>query len=284
VELAVAVTPFCRRKSDPLSRDYVFQRCYICDPFPGTARTMLRFLVGLILLISAVTLPPHAAARGEPPAASDDGLSDHIKHGLEDLLHPRQPTEEETERLRREQEDEMRYWRRKAQIGRELRHALDEQREYLAHVGPAFELTSVGGILSGWSPMKACLIGEAGNVYVFDAERGPSGEAAGAIDQVAFSKAAILARSIGHVKWRPQRYGTHFGGVQWQMSFDGRTTLLDVVGDLVGAHPDPRADELVKLIGDWCPNAAEIRSRIELWQNQMGLDPQQSKMDLLRPR
>jgi hypothetical protein len=53
-----------------------------------------------------------------------------------------------------------------------------------------------------------------------------------------------------------------FGAIAWTMSFDGRRTLVQMAGDYVGAHPDPRVEELVKLLDGWCPYAPEIRSRL----------------------
>jgi hypothetical protein len=54
---------------------------------------MLRFVIGLTLLVSAITLPLHAPARGEPPAV-DNGLPD-FQQQLEELLHRWHPTETE---------------------------------------------------------------------------------------------------------------------------------------------------------------------------------------------
>jgi hypothetical protein len=79
----------------------------------------------------------------------------------------------------------------------------------------------------------------------------------------AFLRAAALVRSIGHADWRPREVASDFGAVIWTMSFDGRTTLLQIAGDYLGRSSRPRAGVLVTMIDGWCPNDGEIRSQTE---------------------
>jgi hypothetical protein len=180
---------------------------------------------------------------------------------------------EEIERRRREDEDRKRAeesWQREASDGLELQRRLMDQRAALGRAGPAFEIASYGGLgFSHW--MVACLIGDNGKVYLYHPKNEAAVQTAGVVDEREFARAAGLARAIGHQKWQPAPVTADFGNVVWQMSFDGRTTLLQVVGDYVGDHPDSRAGQLVQLIGRWCPYTPEIMSRLDIWQTILGL-------------
>jgi hypothetical protein len=217
---------------------------------------MLRFIIGLILLLLTVAFPVGALADSEPLDNADRNLTE----GFEQLLHPRHPSEEENERLRLEEE----YRQHEEQKALELKRMLVEQRAFLAHVGPTFEVSSFGG--GRLHLLAACLIGESGKKYLYDPGEDTAAQATSMVDEREFSKAANLAKSIGHVKWQPQPATADFGVVVWTMSFDGRTTLLQIVGDYLGTLPDPQVGELVKLIDDWCPYAGEIKLRLELFK------------------
>jgi hypothetical protein len=130
---------------------------------------------------------------------------------------------------------------------------LAEQRASLANVGLTFEFSAVDGWLSPMGPhlRAACLIGETGKLYMFDVKA--AAQATGVVDEHEFSRATNLAESLGHVEWWPQRAAYDVGVIAWIMSFDGSRTLLQIRGDYVGALPDPRVGELVKLIDGWCP-------------------------------
>lgn len=226
---------------------------------------MLRFLVGVTLLISAITLSSHAPARGEPPAA-DNGLSDLRQQlegkrsfspplTLEGLLHR---TEEETERQ----------WKRLQQNVME-RDLIYEKMLSLARVGPTFGFEAVDGLHPLQRVRAACLVGETGKIYMYDFEK-DGAHTFGVVDWREFSKAVDLAKSLEHVEWRPVPARTlkHVDGKNireliWYVLWDGRNIPLRIAGDYVGAHPNPQVAQLVKLIDGWCPYS-EIRSRLEL--------------------
>jgi hypothetical protein len=225
---------------------------------------MLRFLVGLALLLLAATLPLRALASGEPVV--DDGGS--LLEQLEELSRPRQPTAEEIERRRQEEENT----RRLQENALELYRMLTEKEASLAEIGPTFAITWVDGWQSDLGPYlrAACLVGATGKLSMYDVRKDAGAQATGVVYEREFSKAVDLAKSVGHVEWRPHRATYHFGVIAWTMSFDGMRTLVQMAGDFVGAHPDPRVEELVKLIDGWCPYAPEIRSRLELpfWEGR----------------
>jgi hypothetical protein len=220
---------------------------------------MVRFVIGLTLLLLAAALPLRAPARSEPLV--DDGGS-LLERQLEQLLHHRQPTEEEQERLRQDEENR----KRLQENALELERMLAERRASLAEIGPTFAITSVDGWLSDLGPhlRAACLVGAAGKLYLYDVTKDAAARMTGVVDQREFSKAVDLAKSVGHVEWQPQPATYDFGVIAWTMSMEGRRTLLQMGGDYVGALPDPRIGELVRLIDGWCPYAPEIRSRLEL--------------------
>src|SRR5258708_3358878 len=99
---------------------------------------MVRFVIGLTLLLLAAALPLRAPARSEPLV--DDGGS-LLERQLEQLLHHRQPTEEEQERLRQDEENR----KRLQENALELERMLAERRASLAEIGPTFGITSVDG-------------------------------------------------------------------------------------------------------------------------------------------
>jgi hypothetical protein len=228
---------------------------------------MLRLLVGLTLLLLAATMSLRALAGGEPVIDEGGKLPD-LKQQLDELLHPRQPTAEEIDRHRQEEES------RKAvqQNSLKIERMLEGQRGSLAEIGPTFAITWVDGWQSGLGPYlrAACLIGATDKLYMYDVRKDAAAQATGVVDEREFSKAVDLAKSIGHVEWRPHSATNHFGVIAWTMSFDGNRTLIQMAGDYVGAHPDQRVEELVKLIDSWCPYAPEIRSRLELpyWEGR----------------
>jgi len=213
---------------------------------------MLRVLVGLPVLVLAAILALRAL--GDSGSFVDDERS-----LLEQLLQPQEPAASGNERLRLEDESRQRLEQNTLNIER----MLVEKRASLAEVGPTFEISAFGGGLTGSHLSMACLIGETGKVYMYDVRRDAGAQMTSVVDEGEFSRAASLAKSLGHVEWRPQRVVYDFGVSAWTMSFNGKTTLLQVAGDYGGALPDPRASELVKLIDGWCPHAQEIRSRSE---------------------
>jgi hypothetical protein len=227
---------------------------------------MSRFLVGLTLLLLAATMPVRASAGGEPVV--DGGNLLDLKLQLEELLHPRQPTAEEIERRRQEEESR----RALRQNALELERMLAEKRTSLAEMGPTFALTWFDGYQSDLGPhlRAACLVGATGKLYMYDVRKDAAAQATGVVDGREFSKGVDLAKSVGHMEWRPDSATYHFGTIAWTMSFDGRTSPLQIAGDYVGAHPNPQVAELVKLIDSWCPYAPEIRSRLELpfWEGR----------------
>jgi hypothetical protein len=91
-------------------------------------------------------------------------------------------------------------------------------------------------------------VGATDKLYMYDVKKDAAAQATGVVDEHEFSKAVDLAKSIGHVEWRPHQATYHFGVIAWTMSFDGSRTLVQMAGDYVGAHPDPRVGELVKLL------------------------------------
>jgi hypothetical protein len=216
---------------------------------------MLRFLIGFTLLLLAVTLPLYALARGEPLSASSPP---DLWPQLDQLLHPREPTDEEKQHRHQEEEDR----KRLQQNALSLERMLAEKRASLANVGPTFEFSMVDGWLSPMGPYlrAACLIGATGKIYTYDVRKDAAAQTAGFVDEREFSQAVDLARSVGHVEWRPRAVTTDIGVVAWSMSLDGRRIWLQVAGVHVGAHPDIRVGELVKLIDSWCPYVQESRS------------------------
>lgn len=219
---------------------------------------MLRFLIGLTLLLLAAAMPLRALADGEPPAA-DNGLPD-LRQQLEELLHRWHPTE--TERGHWEEERK-----------RLLRMVMERDRIYekmqsLAEVGPTFVFEAVDGLHPLQRVGAACLVGETGKIYVYDFKK-DGAQAPNVIDGREFSKAVDLAKSLEHVEWRPVLARTlkdvaDFHVLNWYVLLDGRRIPLQIAGDYVGAHPNPQVAELVKLIDGWCPYAPKIRSRLEL--------------------
>jgi len=228
---------------------------------------MLRFLIGLTLLLLAATMPVRAFAGGEPVVDEGGNLPD-LKQQIEEPLHPRQPTAEEIERRRQEEESR----RALQQNALELERMLAEQRASLAEMGPTFAITWVDGWQSNLGPYlrAACLVGATHKLYMYDVTKDAAAQATGVVDEREFSKAVDLAKSVGHVEWRPHPATYHFGNIAWTMSFDGRISPLQIAGDYVGAHPNPQVAELVKRIDGWCPYAPEIRSRLELpfWEGR----------------
>jgi len=207
---------------------------------------MLRFFVGSTLVLFAAILPTDVPA-------DRWGLSDDNRSLLEQLSRPKEMTDEEKGRL--EQETER--FEQGLQNVRNVERMMDEKRASLAKIGLTFEISS----FSGSRLLAACLIGETGKAYMYDPKKQATAQTTGFVDEGEFAKAAALAKSIGHSEWRPQQTGYDFGVVAWTVSFDARTTLLQISGDYLGALPDPRVRELVILIDGWCPNAQEIRSR-----------------------
>ena len=145
---------------------------------------------------------------------------------------------------------------------------LAEQNASLAKVGPTFAITWV----DGWQAdlRAACLVGATGTSYFYDVREDPAAQMTGVVSEREFSKAVGLAKSIAHVEWHPHHATENFCSIAWTMLLDGRITMLQHAGDLVGAHPDPQVKELVKLIDGWCPYPPEIRSRLELpfWEGR----------------
>lgn len=227
---------------------------------------MLRFLVGFTLLL-AVALPLYALARGEHLTAGGDSLLD-LEPQLDQLLHLRERSEEEKEHLRREEENR----KRLQQNALNLERMLAETRASLANVGPTFEFSAADGWLSPMGPYlrAACLIGATGKIYTYDVGKDAAAQATGVVDKREFSKAVDLAKSVPHVEWRPQAVTTDIGVITWSMSLDGRRIWLQVAGVYMGAHPDLRVGELVKLIDGWCPYVQERRSWLARLQSELG--------------
>jgi hypothetical protein len=225
--------------------------------FFETEQRMSRFLVGLTLLVSAITLPLHAPALGEPPAA-DNGTPD-LRQQLEELLHRWHPTE--TER---------RHWEEERK--RVLQNVMERDRVYekvqsLAKVGPTFVFEAVDGLHPLQRVRAACLVGETGKIYMYDFKK-DGAQASSVVDGREFSKAVDLAKSLEHVEWRPVLARTledvaDIRELKWYVLLDGRSIPLQIAGDYMGAHPNPQVAELVKLIDGWCPYAPKIRSRLE---------------------
>ena len=220
---------------------------------------MSRFVIGLTLLLLAATMPVRAFAGGEPVV--DGGSLPDLRLQLEELLHPRQPTAEEIERRRQEEESR----RALQQNAVELERMLDEQRASLMEMGPTFALTWFDGYQSDLGPhlRGACLVGATGKLYMYGVRKDAAAQATGVVDGREFSKGVDLAKSVGHMEWRPDSATYHFGTIAWTMSFDGRISPLQIAGDYVGAHPNPEVAELVKLIDSWCPYTPEIESQLE---------------------
>jgi hypothetical protein len=217
---------------------------------------MLRFVIGLILIVPTITLP-HSPARGEPPAA-DNGLLD-LRQQLEELLHRSQPAEAE-----RHQEE----WNRLWQNVMERDRVYDKMLSF-AEVGPTFVFEAVDGLHPLQRVRASCLVGETGKIYMYDFEK-DGAHTFGVIDWHEFSKAVDLAKSLEQVEWRPVPARTlkHVDGKNireliWHVLLGGRNIPLQIAGDYVGAHPNPQVAELVKLIDGWC-TYSEIRSRLEL--------------------
>jgi hypothetical protein len=223
---------------------------------------MLRLFVGFTLILFAATSATGTSADGWRLFDGDRSL-------LEQLAHPRGLTDQEKERLEDFSPIPQAYDRKRQEKSlllqqqnvRDVERMMEEKRASLDNVGPTFEIGTFGGGLTGSHLSKACLIGEAGKVYMYDAEKDARAQTTSAVDEREFLKAVYLAKSLGHAKWQPQMIGADFGITQWTMFFDGTRTLLQVTGDYFGALSDPRVEELVKLIDGWCPNAQEIRSQ-----------------------
>jgi hypothetical protein len=224
----------------------------------------LRLVIGMTLLLFAATLPLRAPARSEP--LDDNRSGGDLIEQVEQLFHPRQPTAQEIERRRQEDENGLRL----QENALELERMLDEKEASLANVGPTFRISEVTGGLSGVYLRKACLIGETGKAYMYDVGQDAAAQANASVNEREFSQAVDLAKSLGHVEWRPLSFTSDVGVVAWTMSLDGRRTLLQIGGEYVGALPDPRVGELVKLIDRWCPYVPEIRRRLELLEVEVG--------------
>jgi hypothetical protein len=234
---------------------------------------MLRFLIGLTLLLLAAAMPLRALA-GAEPVVEDGGNLPDLRPLLEELLrgrplpfeqqqlHPRQPAAEETERRRQEEESGRRL----------LQNVMERDRVYekiqsLAELGPTFVFEAVDGSHPLQRVRAACLVGETGKIYMYDFKK-DGAQAPGVVDGREFSKAIDLAKSLEHVEWRPVLARTLENGadireLKWYV-VDGRSIPLQVAGDYVGADPNPQAAEVVKLIDGWCPYAPETRSRLEM--------------------
>jgi hypothetical protein len=193
------------------------------------------------LLLFAAAMPLRAE-----PVVDDGGNLPDFKPLLEELLRPQQPTAVEAERRRLEEENRGRL----QQNAQELEHMLAEQNASLAKVGPTFAITWV----DGWQAdlRAACLVGATGTSYFYDVRKDPAAQTTGVVNEREFLKAVDLAKSIGHVEWHPHHATENFSSIAWTMLLDGRITILQHAGDLVGAHPDPQVKELVKLIDGWC--------------------------------
>jgi hypothetical protein len=222
---------------------------------------MRRFLVGLTLLVFAITLPLHGPARGEHELTPELYLKLleqlHLWHGTE------AEREEELKRLWEER-------KRREQHDMEVRH-MHEKMQSLAEVGPTFVFWAFDGSHPLHDLRAACLVGDTGKIYIYDFKK-DGAQAPGVVDGREFSKAVDLAKSLEHVEWRPvlARALEHADISRirlkwdvWHVLLDGRIIPLQIAGDYVGAHPNPQAAELVKLIDGWCPYAPEIRSRLE---------------------
>lgn len=188
------------RRRTPRWQDVV--RCCTISLHGGRrGQCILRFVNGLILLLLAATLPLRAPARGEP--FHDNRSGGDLIEAVEQLLHPRQPTAEEIERRR--QEDENRW--RLQENALELERMLAEKEASLANAGPTFRISEVTGYLSpmrlGSYLRKACLIDETGKAYMYDMGQGAAAQAIASVNEREFSQAVALAKSLGHVEWRP---------------------------------------------------------------------------------
>jgi hypothetical protein len=142
-----------------------------------------------------------------------------------------------------------------------------EKMQSLAEVGPTFVFEAVDGLHPLERVKAACLVGETGNIYIYDFKK-DGAQAPSFVDEREFTKAVDLAKSLEHVEWRPvlarKVEDAHdIRQFEWHVLLDGRSIPLQIAGDYVGAHPNPQVAELVKLIDGWCPYAPEIRSRLE---------------------
>jgi hypothetical protein len=212
---------------------------------------MLRFLIGLTLLVTAITLPLHG------PASGEQELTPELYLKLQELLQRRHLTEVEREAERKRLEEGR---KRLEQHDMESRHAY-EKMQSLAEVGPTFLFWAFDGLHPLHDLMAACLVGDTGKIYIYDFKK-DGAQAPGVVDGREFSKAVDLTKSLEHVEWRPvlARALEHadisrirLKWCVWHVLLDGRHIPLQFAGDYVGANP--QAAELVKLINGWCPYA-----------------------------
>jgi hypothetical protein len=103
-----------------------------------------------------------------------------------------------------------------------------------------FEISEFGSPFDGAHLRVACLIGETGKVYTYDTSKDAGSQMTDVVSEPQFLQATKLAKSLGHVEWQPRSVADDIGIIRWIMSFDGKTTLLQVAGDYGGALPDPR--------------------------------------------
>jgi hypothetical protein len=216
------------------------------------AQRMLRFLIGLTLLVFAITLPLHGPARvyeDTPP---------ELYLNLLERLHPL--TEAERYQVRKRLEERLEEART-----RRLQDDMERDRVYgkmrsLAEVGPTFVFDAVDGLLLVGRVKAACLVGETGKIYMYDLRKDEA-QAPSVADGREFSKAVDLAKSLepDRLEWRPVPAGVlEYGGLRqlkWYVLLDGRPIPVQIADDYVGAHPNQQAAELVKLINRWCPYA-----------------------------
>lgn len=213
-----------------------------------TGQRMLRFLIGLILLVSAITLSLRAPARGNEEIIPE--LELHLKE-----LHGWHPTEAERAAEKKRLEEILEEGRKR----REQHDMMSAKMQSLAEVGPTFVFWAFDGSHPLHDMTAACLAGDTGKIYIYDFKK-DGGQAPGVVDGRVFSKAVDLAKSLEHVEWRPVRArkvedAHDIRQFVWHVFLDRRSILLQIAGDYLGAHPNPQAAELVKLMDSWCPYA-----------------------------
>jgi hypothetical protein len=225
---------------------------------------VLRLSVGFFLLLCAAGLSFQAAAQGR-------SLLDDSRSLLEQLSQPpREPTEQENERIKEEvhrfEENQKRLEEQFLNNEARARQMLDDKRTLLAGQGPAFEFAYYSTPMAGPYFVSGCLIGEPGKVYTYDAARDDPGvPMVNQVNEREYKIAVNLATTLDHEPLRSRSGGGgDIGYALWTVTFSGTTTILKVDGNDRGVLSDPRATELVKLIGDWCP-LAERFDRLGVW-------------------
>jgi tetratricopeptide (TPR) repeat protein len=101
-----------------------------------------------------------------------------------------------------------------------------------------------------------CFVSTTGKVYVYDFRKTPAVSVASSVDNGDYARAVEMAKAVSNQKLDRKFAAFDAGDSVWTASVGGVITVLKVAGVSAGELPDPKAIELVKLIGNWCPSAA----------------------------